>query len=345
VVPWELGAEELPVSWDEASHFGLLEKGPMIGGQHCWGEPSAQIIKVRGATYLQDQIKVPSGPPLYRLLAVDFATASRDADYRHMARHASTPASRLQAIFDEANAMRASCVVGDTASENDRLQEDSAGRAEKESLCGESVAQESVQCESEQESHDTAKDSLSESLGADSSPAGPPFVLVINFLFQFGSEKAGNMGFYFARRVDEDGDDAAAKLNNYLLNPELDTPEGDRRRSSCLKVIPVIREGPWIVKSVIPTGKPAIIAKQIKLKMHRGQRYFEIDIDTTTSGAGNAIIGALQGTLKGLVIDLAFVWEGRKPEYLPERLIGTVRLSHLDVEKAQVWKPPNLDSD
>ena len=45
------------------------------------------------------------------------------------------------------------------------------------------------------------------------------------------------------------------------------------------------------------------------------------------------------GALRSLVIDLAFVLQGNSDAELPENLLGTLRLSHLDPEKA-VAPPP-----
>ena len=65
----------------------------------------------------------------------------------------------------------------------------------------------------------------------------------------------------------------------------------------------------------------------------------EIGVDTTTSSAGNAIISTIKGPLKTLVIDLAFMFESKKVEYLPERLLGTIRLSRIDLAKAEYLSP------
>ena len=41
------------------------------------------------------------------------------------------------------------------------------------------------------------------------------------------------------------------------------------------------------------------------------------------------------GALKGLVIDMGILIEGRSREELPEQLLGTVRMSHLDLSKVR----------
>lgn len=44
--------------------------------------------------------------------------------------------------------------------------------------------------------------------------------------------------------------------------------------------------------------------------MHRGPRYFEVDIDVGSSKSAASVVGLVQGALKGLVIDMAITLEG-----------------------------------
>jgi len=135
-------------------------------------------------------------------------------------------------------------------------------------------------------------------------------------------------------RREDDLEDGADALFRHLMDPSLSTEEGNKERAGCVKVIPVVRNGPWLVKRILGAEKPAIINKKIPMDIYRGVNYCEVDIDTTTSSAGNAIISTIKGPLKTLVIDLAFLFESKKPEYLPERLLGTIRLSRIDLSKA-----------
>jgi Protein ENHANCED DISEASE RESISTANCE 2, C-terminal len=51
------------------SHQVLVEPPPLR--LDAWSEPAAESFQVRGETYLDDKIKVPSEPSLFRLLTVD----------------------------------------------------------------------------------------------------------------------------------------------------------------------------------------------------------------------------------------------------------------------------------
>jgi len=161
-----------------------------------------------------------------------------------------------------------------------------------------------------------------------------PFVIIINFQIQFASDSSGCMAFYWVRREEAQSDGADA-LFRRLMNDEAENRvKLDEEACGCVKVIPIVRNGPWLVKRVMGAEKPAIIGKKIALEINRGLNYMEVGIDTTTSTAGNAIISVLKEPLTTLVIDLAFMFEGKAAEFLPERLLGTVRLSHLEVPKA-----------
>lgn len=62
----------------------------------CWLEPPAQLFRVRGTTYLQDRIKVLSGPPLFQCIGVDVWLCGANNPMRHIIRHPSVLGGRLQ---------------------------------------------------------------------------------------------------------------------------------------------------------------------------------------------------------------------------------------------------------
>lgn len=58
----------------------------------------------------------------------------------------------------------------------------------------------------------------------------------------------------------------------------------------------------------------------------------EVDVDIGSSRAANSVVGMVQGAAAGLVIELGVVLEGHSEEELPECLLGTVRLTNLDLK-------------
>lgn len=112
-----------------------------------------------------------------------------------------------------------------------------------------------------------------------------------------------------------------------LVKRFMDPHEKDEFRTSRLKLIPIISEGPWLVRKGIPTA-PALVATKLATSYHWGANYFEIDIDVGSTKAGCAFWGLINKALSGLNVDLAFLIEGRNEAELPEQILGAVRFHH-----------------
>ncbi|KAK9821914.1 hypothetical protein WJX81_003424 [Elliptochloris bilobata] len=103
------------------------------------------------------------------------------------------------------------------------------------------------------------------------------------------------------------------------------------RRHSVFKIIPRVTHGSWVVKQAVGQNTPVLLGRKITTKYFRGPRYIEVDVDVGSSRSAAHVVGLVQGALKSLVIDIAVLLEGHSPDELPERLLGTVRLNHLDL--------------
>jgi hypothetical protein len=55
----------------------------------------------------------------------------------------------------------------------------------------------------------------------------------------------------------------------------------------------------------------------------------------------NGVLGLVFGVITSLVVDMAFLVQGNRMDELPERLIGSVRVSHLQLSSAV---SPSLDN-
>ncbi|KAI5083436.1 hypothetical protein GOP47_0003179 [Adiantum capillus-veneris] len=62
----------IPVDIDVSFCKTSLRQGHGDGDSDCWTDPGGQGFMVRGRTYIQDNIKVPGGDPLLKLLGVDW---------------------------------------------------------------------------------------------------------------------------------------------------------------------------------------------------------------------------------------------------------------------------------
>lgn len=112
----------------------------------------------------------------------------------------------------------------------------------------------------------------------------------------------------------------------------------DAYRNSRFKLIPYISKGSWIVKQSV--GKKAcLIGQALEINYFRGKNYIELGIDIGSSTVARGVVSLVVGYLNNLVIEMAFLVQANTPEELPEYLLGTCRLNHLDVSKAVQVKP------
>ncbi|KAK9014632.1 hypothetical protein V6N11_005785 [Hibiscus sabdariffa] len=109
----------------------------------------------------------------------------------------------------------------------------------------------------------------------------------------------------------------------------------DAFRNSRFKLIPYISEGSWIVKQSV--GKKAcLLGEALDTRYFRGKNYLEADIDVGSSTVARGVANLVLGYLNNLVVEMAFIIQGNTQEELPESLLGTCRLNHLDLPKARV---------
>lgn len=111
----------------------------------------------------------------------------------------------------------------------------------------------------------------------------------------------------------------------------------DAFRNSRFKLIPYISKGSWIVKQSV--GKTAcLLGRALEVNYYRGRNYLEIQVDVGSSTVATGVASLVLGYLNNLVIEMAFLIQGETEEELPEFLLGTCRLNHLDVSKSVVVK-------
>ncbi|XP_024005063.1 protein ENHANCED DISEASE RESISTANCE 2 [Eutrema salsugineum] len=115
----------------------------------------------------------------------------------------------------------------------------------------------------------------------------------------------------------------------------------DEFRNSRLKLVPLVPKGSWIVRQSVGST-PCLLGKAVDCNYIRGPTYLEIDVDIGSSTVANGVLGLVIGVITSLVVEMAFLVQANTPEELPERLIGAVRVSHIELSSAIV---PNLESD
>jgi len=172
---------------------------------------------------------------------------------------------------------------------------------------------------------DTREDDLSSRPGGIvqkyAARGGPEFFFVINI--QVPGTTPHNLALYYM-----------------LTTPLEETPllerfvnGDDAFRNSRFKLIPYISKGSWIVKQSV--GKKAgLVGQALEVHYFRGNNYLELDIDVGSSTVARGVVSLVLGYLTNLVIEMAFLIQGNTEEELPEFLLGTCRLNHLDASKA-----------
>ncbi|KAL4199377.1 hypothetical protein AMTRI_Chr03g50830 [Amborella trichopoda] len=113
----------------------------------------------------------------------------------------------------------------------------------------------------------------------------------------------------------------------------------DEFRNSRLKLIPSVPKGSWIVRQSVGST-PCLLGKAVDCNYIRGPTYLEIDVDIGSSTVANGVLGLVCGVITTLVVDMAFLIQANTLAELPERLIGAVRVSHVELSSAIV---PKLD--
>eukprot|EP00946_MAST-07B_sp_MAST-7B-sp1_P001511 g1511.t1 len=155
-----------------------------------------------------------------------------------------------------------------------------------------------------------------------------PFLLVINFMIPGGMNNIMYFRVPDAAGPEEEGNCTAVQMLRKYMSPDVD----DEYRNARLKIIPNVVEGGWVVKRGVG-NKPAIIGKKITQTYHAGKNWFEIDVDIGSSRVAGAILGLVKGYTKVLVIDIAFLLEGKTAAELPERMLGSARYFRMNLDE------------
>ncbi|XP_050212547.1 protein ENHANCED DISEASE RESISTANCE 2-like isoform X2 [Mercurialis annua] len=165
--------------------------------------------------------------------------------------------------------------------------------------------------------------------------AGRPGSIVQKYAAHGGPE------FFFIINIQVPGSSTYSLALYYMMTTPLeDSPlmerfvnGDDAFRNSRFKLIPYISKGSWIVKQSV--GKKAcLIGQALEMNYFRGKNYLELGVDIGSSTVARGVVSLVLGYLSNLVIEMAFLIQANTPEELPEYLLGTCRLNHLDASKA-----------
>ncbi|KAK6156361.1 hypothetical protein DH2020_010609 [Rehmannia glutinosa] len=150
---------------------------------------------------------------------------------------------------------------------------------------------------------------------------GPEFFFIINI--QVPGATTYNLALYYMMKTPLE----ETPLLERFVNGD------DAFRNSRFKLIPYISKGSWIVKQSVGR-KACLVGQALEMNYFRGKNYLELGIDVGSSTVARGVVSLVLGYLNNLVIEMAFLIQGNTQEELPEFLLGTCRLNHLDVSKS-----------
>ena len=109
----------------------------------------------------------------------------------------------------------------------------------------------------------------------------------------------------------------------------------DGFRNFRLKLIANIVKGPWIVRKAVGEQAICLIGRALSCKYCLAENFLEVDVDIGSSMVASAIVHLAIGYITTLTVDLAFLIESQTPSELPERILGAVRFSELNLASAR----------
>jgi hypothetical protein len=126
---------------------------------------------------------------------------------------------------------------------------------------------------------------------------------------------------------------------------------GDQEyRDKRLKLLPVVLDGPWIVKTAVGPGKsPALLGKVIPLQYYfrdpdeNRKGVYEVDVIITASTIAKGILSVVKGHTKSISIGFAFIIEAAEQQELPETVLCSFEVRNLCLEDCPIL--PEMETD
>jgi hypothetical protein len=89
-------------------------------------------------------------------------------------------------------------------------------------------------------------------------------------------------------------------------------------------------DGNMIIKMAVK-DTPTLLGNKLKQYYHKGENYFELDVDVGSSNIAKNVVGLALGYAKNIVVDMGFCLQGNEEDELPEVLMGTCTCAHVDL--------------
>lgn len=175
----------------------------------------------------------------------------------------------------------------------------------------------------------------------------PPFIFCVNIFVP--GKPAFHVAFYYAvddrslidpKSIDPNSETTSPNPSFTKLATRFFFGKSDNFRDKTFKLIPRIAKGNFVVKKAVGS-KPTLLGTKLKQHYIQNDRFMELIIDVGSDSIAKKVVSLSRGYAESLVVDMAFVFEGKGPSTLPEQVLGTVRLTKLDFcAKYRILEPP-----
>jgi len=106
----------------------------------------------------------------------------------------------------------------------------------------------------------------------------------------------------------------------------------DEFRNQRFKCYPVIIEGSWILKQMVP-NVPTLLGMKVPITYWRGRNYFEIGVQCDKNYLAQSIMGVAFPIAKKLTVDQCYILQSENREELPEVVFAGIRYVGIDLGK------------
>lgn len=275
---------------------------------HVWGEPAASEFRLRGPSYLETGVKMPSSEAMFELVGMDLYACACHEDRLNLSGRRDHWLQQLAAASSRRSEWGSAWVSARDPA-RDSARSPSGNRSARVS---------SPRCQRD----------LAETIAA-----GEPFTLVLNVIVP----AARNYSALSYFRVNSDvmrrrDDPAVALFLRWLVAP-------DAFRNERLKLVPRISGGSYVMQQGVGS-KPVLLGKRIEVSYHPSASSFEVVINVCSNSTADMITRLVRDSMASSVaLDLALTIEGRAADELPERIVCAVRFDHLDFDCATPLPP------
>jgi len=106
----------------------------------------------------------------------------------------------------------------------------------------------------------------------------------------------------------------------------------DEFRNQRFKCYPVIIDGSWILKQMVP-NVPTLLGMKVPITYWKGRNYIEIGVQCDKNYLAQSILSIAFPIAKKLTVDQCYILQSESEEELPEVVFAGVRYTHPDLSK------------